>query len=116
MSTGTIVVLDDGETWSDAHGATLHVISQEQGDAIYECGDLADLPGTPIGTYNIAAFRDLLDELIYMVHLFDECGKEPEDRYPEEVWAISTARAAIAKATGIPKPDDIMELLTGGDA
>ena len=91
-TTRTIVVLDDGETFGGADGATLNVISLQQCEELCDGGYFADLSGTPASTYNIAALPDLLEvarDYLLLCDLHDWEGH-----------VADTARAAIAKATG----------------
>ena len=89
-TTRTIVVLDDGETFGGADGATLNVISHEQHEELCDGGDFADLSGTPASTYNIAALPDLLQV----------CRDCAEHWHDTDAPIGSRLREAIAKATG----------------
>ena len=103
-TTRTIVVLDDGETFGGADGATLNVISHEQHEELCDGGDFADLSGTPASTYNIAALPDLLEALFEVHQWSRRAEREKQQNGPvlkDYLWhAAEAARAAIAKATG----------------
>ncbi len=57
-STHTIVVLDDGETYSGADGATLQVITDAQHEDLCEGAEPDDLE--PVAAYDIGALPELL--------------------------------------------------------
>lgn len=90
-TTHTIVVLDDGETFSDAEGCALKVITSNQWDDLPDdIEHIEDQEGYEASTYNIAALPDLLQ-------VCRECAEHWHDT---DAPIGSRLREAIAKATG----------------
>ena len=101
-TTHTIVVLDDGETYSGADGATLQVITDAQHEDLCEGAEPDDLE--PVAAYDIAALPDLLEALKEVYKWGQRSEHERQQNGPMLKdylrQAAETARAAIAKATG----------------